>query len=252
MFVSIIMPAFNAGKYIEESIVSVMKQTWQNWELLIIDDCSKDHTADVVKKYIAVDKRISLLSSTSNQGVAASRNRGVQEAHGEWIAFLDSDDLWAPDKLTLQLNLINSQKALFVFTGSAFIDGAGYESTFILHVPNRISYRELLKQNLISCSSVLIYRELLLSHPMKTGNIHEDFVAWLTILRDMDIIAYGIDQPLLIYRFHTNSKSGKKWKAAIMNWNAYRKIGLNYCSCCYYQTNYVFRNLLKYINIFKK
>lgn len=252
MFVSIIMPAFNAESYIEESILSVIKQTWQNWELLIIDDCSQDHTIDIIKNYIAIDKRISLLSNTSNLGVAESRNKGVQEAHGEWIAFLDSDDLWAPDKLMHQINLIQCQNTFFVFTGSAFIDDAGHKNSYILHVPSRISYKELLKQNLISCSSVLLHRNLLLSHPMKPGSIHEDFVTWLTILRDTGITAYGINQPLLLYRIHANSKSSQKWKAAVMNWNVYRNIGLNFVSCCYYQMHYAFRNILKYSNILKK
>lgn len=252
MLISIIMPAYNAERYIEESIKSVLAQTWKTWELLIVDDCSTDKTQLIVNRCAAEDKRILLLSNPRNLGVAGTRNRGVQEAHGDWIAFLDSDDLWTPDKLTLQVDLIKKTNALFTFTGSSFIDENGMGLSYILLVPSEISYKELLKQNLISCSSVLISKPLLLSHPMSAGNIHEDFAAWLTILRDMDISAYGVNKPALIYRIHSSSKSAQKWKAAIMNWNVYRKIGLNFGACCYYQICYIFRNLKKYFNILHK
>ena len=251
MLISIIMPAYNAEKYIEESIYSVIKQTWSNWELLVIDDCSTDNTKAIVNKYTSKDNRILLLSNPCNQGVANSRNKGVLASHGDWIAFLDSDDLWTPDKLSLQVELITKKNALFIFTGSSFINEFGEALSYVLTVPGQIGYKELLKQNLISCSSVLISKKLLLPYPMTGGNIHEDFVTWLLILRVMNMKAFGINKPALIYRIHSNSKSGHKWKAAIMNWNVYRKIGLNPFACCYYQLCYIFRNVKKYFNIYK-
>lgn len=249
MLISIIMPAYNAEKYIDESIMSVINQTWKNWELLIIDDCSTDSTKKIINKYTSLDTRIRLLSNTNNQGVSYTRNKGIQESHGNWVAFLDSDDLWTPDKLSMQVDLINKTNALFTFTGSAFIDENGMALKYTLSVPDQIGYEELLKQNLISCSSVLISKPLLLSHPMIEGNIHEDFFTWLTILRDENINAYGVSSPALIYRIHSSSKSAKKWKAAIMNWKVYRKIGLSLVMCCYYQSHYIFRNVKKYSNI---
>ena len=246
------MPAYNAVEYIEDSIKSVINQTWSEWELIIINDCSSDNTKAVIEKYTHNDPRITLLTNPTNQGVAYSRNRGVQEANGNWIAFLDSDDLWIPDKLMLQMELINDKHACFSFTGSAFINENGQKCSYTLHVPMQISYKELLKQNLISCSSVLISKSLLLSHPMKPGNVHEDFVTWLSILRDMNIYAYGLDIPALIYRIHSSSKSAHKWRAARMNWNVYRQIGLNTGLCCYYQLCYAFRSIKKYSHIYKK
>lgn len=252
MLVSVIMPAYNAENYIGASIDSVINQTWQEWELLIVDDCSTDRTRSIINNYINKDSRIRLLENSQNMGVAKTRNKGVMASKGDWIAFLDSDDLWSTDKLELQIELINTQNALFTFTGSCFINECGQALSYVLVVPEKIHYRELLKQNLISCSSVLISKPLLLSHPMEGGNIHEDFATWLSILRDLKISAFGINRPLLIYRIHSNSKSAQKWKAAIMNWNVYRRIGLNLFACCYYETYYIIRNIKKYFNILKK
>lgn len=250
MLISIIMPAYNAEKYIEDSIKSVLNQTWSEWELIVINDCSTDNTKTIIDDYSVLDSRIFMLSNPTNQGVAYSRNRGVQASHGDWIAFLDSDDLWIPEKLTLQVELLLHQHASFTFTGSAFIDEYGNKRSFILQVPAQINYKELLKQNLISCSSVLISKSLLLSHPMKSGNVHEDFVTWLSILRDMNICAYGLNIPALVYRIHSNSKSAQKRKAAKMNWNVYRQIGLKIGPCCYYQLCYAFRSIKKYAHMY--
>ena len=251
--VSIVMPAFNAAVSISESIDSVLKQTYGVWELLVINDCSCDSTEDVVRSYREKDSRIVILTNDENQGVSNTRNRGVREAKGDWIAFLDSDDLWTPDKLEQQMRLVHSKKTSgktpdLVFTGSAFIDNSGKPAAYQLEVPERISYHELLKQNLISCSSVLVRKELALKYPMKHDDMHEDYAVWLQILKNGGH-AYGINQPLLIYRLSKSSKSGNKKKAAVMTYKVYRFMGLNSVQSFYYFCWYAYRNLKKYYAI---
>lgn len=245
--ISIIMPAYNAEPYIEESIQSVLQQSFPDWELLIIDDCSSDRTSQLATAYAEKYPKIHYYRNESNLGVAESRNRGITLASGEWIAFLDSDDCWHPDKLRLQTELANSRSASFLFTGSAFIDGNSQLLDYYLPAPATISYRELLKQNVVSCSSVMIRKDLIKQYPMKHASaMHEDFAVWLQILRDKKIYAYGIDQPLLIYRISSGSKSANKLKAAIMTFRVYRHLRLNWIEAGYYWMCYSWRSLRKY------
>ena len=245
--VTIIMPAYNCERFLRDAVESVKEQTYTDWKLLIIDDCSKDRTKALAEKLANSDDRIIVLHNKENSGVSKTRNRGIQESESEWIAFLDSDDMWEPEKLEKQFNLIAQKpEAKLLFTGSGFMKESGERLEFILHVPEQIDRRELLKQNLISCSSVLVKRESLLKHPMpEKKDMHEDFTVWLSILRE-EQYAYGIDEPLLIYRRSENSKSGNKLKAARMNWNAYREVGLGVFEATYYMCWYVIRALKKY------
>ena len=245
--VSVVMPAYNCERTIAEAVRSVQNQAYKNWKLFIIDDCSADRTIVIAQELAGSDSRITVLLNPTNQGVGRTRNRGVSEAKTEWIAFLDSDDLWKPVKLEKQINLISENpEANIVFTGSGFIDTSGNRLDYILHVPERISRKELLKQNLISCSSVLVRKDLLLKHPMpEKGFLHEDFATWLSIL-DEEPYAYGIDEPLLIYRLSGHSKSGNKMKAARMNWNTYQYCNLKSMETIYYMGCYFIRNMKKY------
>ena len=171
----------------------------------------KDNTYRYMKKLAEKDKRIRIFQNKVNSGSAATRNYGVRLARGEWIAFLDGDDLWREDKLEKQLAVIErNPEAEFLFTGSAFIEDDGMTIAHVLHVPEHVSRRKLLGQNVISCSSVLIRRELMLEFPMpEEEGIHEDFATWLAILEKVPK-AYGVDEPLLIYRKALASKSGKR------------------------------------------
>ena len=241
--VSIIMAAYNAEKTISVAINSVLKQTYPNWELLVINDCSKDGTAEMVNAFS--DPRIRLLKNENNFGVSISRKRGMEEANGEWIAVLDSDDAWAPDKLEKQIRLAEETGAELIFTGSAFMDEEGNPINWQLHVPATLSYRSLLKQNLVSNSSVLVKTDLYRKHYAIGDEMHEDYAIWLGITREGKT-AYGIDEPLLIYRVANTSKSSNKIKAAKMNWNTYRYVGLNLVTACYYMCWYTVKGLLKY------
>lgn len=255
--ISIVMPAFNAEKTIAESIESVQKQTYLYWELLVLDDASTDRTREVVEKMSASDSRIHLYTEDENHGVAFERNKGVQKAHYDWIAFLDSDDCWTEDKLEkqvhqVQLDSMSNAPSLY-YTGSAFMNASGQRLPYILHVPSRLSTSDILKQNLISCSSVLIKKKLILKHPMPISErkpIHEDFATWITILKEGD--AVGIDEPLLIYRVSSNSKSGNKLKSAMMHWNSMRMNEVSISASLYNMFFYIARGLRKYHSILKQ
>ena len=246
--ISVVMPAYNCAKTLAASVQSVLAQTFEDWELLIIDDCSPDDTLALMRQLKIQDPgRIRLFRNKTNRGVGLTRMRGVNAARGRWIAFLDSDDLWTPDKLWKQAALAAAEPdARLIFTGSSFIDADGSPLKYRLEVPARITRGDLLKQNLISCSSVMIDRELIKEHPMSHRmDMHEDFACWLRILEDIPY-ASGINEPLLIYRLQRDSKSGNKAKAAKMNWRTYRHAGLSIPEALYYMGWYTVRGLVKY------
>ena len=246
--ISVIIPAYNAEKTISQAIDSVLSQTFQNVELIIINDCSEDNTLAISEVYASSDSRVNVISNPQNLGVSTTRMKGVQASRGQWLAFLDSDDVWNLKKLEKQFKLQTETGAKLLFTGSAFIDAEGNSIDWYLHVPKKIGYRQLLKQNLVSNSSVLIWKEAYLESVVEGDDMHEDFACWLNYLKKGNL-AYGIDEPLLIYRLSPTSKSGNKLKAAQMNWNAYRAIGLNVFEAFYYEAWYVVRGLMKYKNL---
>ena len=246
--ISIIMPAYNSESTIEESIRSVLLQTYELWELIVINDASQDRTADVIGSYAAQDKRIRILTNPTNRGVSFSRKRGVESAEGEWIAFLDSDDLWASDKLEKQVTSLKAHNADLSYTASAFIKADGTPFSWVMQVPQQITYRRLLKQNIISNSSAVVRKELLQKHMVEGDHMHEDYACWLGCLR-AGARAQGINEPLLTYRVSSSSKSGNKVRAAKMNWHTYRKVGLSVFSAAYYMTWYCIRGVLKYRNL---
>lgn len=248
--VSVVMPAWNAEKTLEDSVRSVLCQTEENWELLIVDDASSDGTWEKILALSEADSRIRAVRNETGRGAGPTRNRGVELARAEWVAFLDSDDLWTGDKLSRQLALAEAfpETELF-YTGSGFIGASGEKLDYVLHVPEKIDRRQLLRQNLISCSSVLARRELLLRFPMQNGRaLHEDFVTWIRILETQPY-ARGVDEPLLLYRLSENSKSSNKLRAAKMNWNAYRAAGLGIPESLYYMGWYTLRGLRKYAGL---
>lgn len=244
--ISVIMAAYNAEKTIGMAIQSVVDQTYQNWELLVVNDCSKDKTLEVVQSFN--DQRIRIINNDSNSGVSLTRKKGLDATQGNWIAVLDSDDIWTPDKLEKQMKLVLHKKATLVFTGSAFMDENGKRIKWQLHVPTKLAYRELLKQNLVSNSSVLVQKDLYKKYYAIGDDMHEDFAIWLGITKHGNV-AYGIDEPLLVYRLSGSSKSSNKFRAAKMNWNTYRFVGLNPFKAFYYMCWYTVNGLQKYKNL---
>lgn len=244
--ISIIMAAYNAENTLNKAIDSVLAQTYKNWELLVVNDCSTDSTLTVAQAYD--DERIRIITNEKNSGASLTRHNGALAAKGEWIAILDCDDAWAKDKLEKQAELQKEKNAELIFTASAFMDEKGEPMDWVLHVPDEIGYKKLLKQNLISNSSVLVNKKLYLENEVMGDDMHEDFACWLNILKKGKT-AYGIDEPLLIYRLSKNSKSGNKVKAAKMNWKTYRRVGLNFFSAGYYMICYIINGLRKYKNL---
>ena len=246
--ISIIMAAYNTEKTIEQAINSVSSQTYTNFELLVVNDCSKDRTVELVKDIVAKDSRVRLISNVKNSGVSYTRKHGLEEAKGDWIAILDSDDAWEPEKLEKQIVLQRRTNADLLFTGSAFMDSEGHPIDWCLHAPKEVTYRQLLKQNVLSNSSALVRKELYAKYYAIGDGMHEDFAIWLSILKEGKK-AYGVDEPLLIYRIAKSSKSGNKVKAASMNWNTYRYVGLNLMEAIYYECWYIFNGIRKYRNL---
>ena len=243
--ISIIMAAYNAENTIGQAITSVIQQTYTDFELIIINDCSTDRTVDVINEFVKKDARIRLTNNSKNMGVSYTRKHGLDEAKGSWIAILDSDDLWLPEKLAKQVEFQKKTNADLLYTGSGFMNVDGKQINWKLNVPEVITYRQLLKQNLLSNSSALVRKDLYEKYYAVGDDMHEDFAIWLQILRN-GIKAYGINEPLLVYRLDDKSKSGNKFNAAMMNWNTYRYIGLNVLEAVYYEFWYAINGLCKY------
>lgn len=248
--ISIIMAAYNAENTIEEAIYSVLNQTYRNFELLVIDDCSTDRTKELVQHMAALDSRVKLIFNSINSGVSITRKHGLDKANGDWIAILDSDDKWDTQKLEKQIALQKRTKADLLFTGSGFMNAQGKPIDWYLSAPSEVGYSQLLKQNVISNSSALVRKDLYEKYYVMNDEIHEDFAIWLRILKTGKK-AYGVDEPLLIYRINATSKSGNKLKSAWMNWNTYRYTGMNFWKSIYYEAWYMMKSLVKYKNLKK-
>lgn len=243
--VSIIMPAYNAEKTIRESIDSVRAQTVNEWELIVVDDGSKDSTAAILTECAAVDKRIRFFQNKKNSGVSYTRNRAVKLARGEWIAFLDSDDIWKPEKLEKQIALASEHPDMVIcYTASSFINDDGVPYGYVMEAVERMTYKELLCRNLMSCSSVMIRASIMKNIKMPNDNMHEDYYTWLTVVRSCGV-AYGINEPLLIYRLCANSKSSNRIKSARMLFNSYRAVGYKSFVSIVYTLRYTLHSVTK-------
>ncbi|MBQ0037977.1 MAG: glycosyltransferase family 2 protein [Clostridiales bacterium] len=243
--VSVIMPAYNAARYIETAITSVLRQTYTDWELIVVDDCATDGTADIIHRLAAQDTRIVFLRNAVNRGVSYTRNYAISQARGQWIAFLDSDDLWREDKLEKQLALTQKHPdGVLFFTASGFITFDDQPLRYVMPAPEQVTYRDLLRRNLLSCSSVLVKREVMAQVKMARDDMHEDYSAWLTILRQYPC-AYGVNEPLLIYRFSPGSKSANRLKSAKMLYRSYRYVGYHVLSAAYMTCRYTVHSVSK-------
>lgn len=248
VFVSVVMPAYNAARTIENSIRSVLSQTHANLELLVIDDGSKDDTLSIARAIAAEDSRVRVLENEKNVGVSATRNRGAREAKYDWLALLDSDDAWEENKLEMQLLVMSKHpEAAICFTATAYVDEEGNRSSYVLRTPPKAYRNDILKQNIISCSSVLMRREWLLRYPMPDGTrMHEDLATWYTILT-YSPYAVGLNEPLLLYRVSKCGKSGNKLKSAAMHYRTLRYCKVPFFRFVYSYVIYAWRGLHKYM-----
>lgn len=249
VLVSVIMPAYNCERVIIEAINSVIFQTYENWELLVLDDGSKDNTLLIIESFTKKDSRIKALPNEKNKGVSATRNRGIEHAKGDWIAFLDSDDIWEQSKLEKQVKVINEYSAEFIFTGSSYINDEGIPFKGTFEVPRLVTYKKLRYHNVISCSSVLLKKKFFDNIKMEKDNMHEDYAVWLRILK-LGVTAYGVNEPLLIYRISRSSKSGNKFKTFKMTYKVFRFVGINPIKSTYFMIRHIFASIGKYKKIF--
>lgn len=245
--VSVIMPAYNAQHYIKKAIQSVLSQTDIDLELIIINDCSTDGTASILETYRSYEN-ITILTNEVNQGVAHSRNRGIAIAKGKYIAFLDTDDWWTPDKLKKQVELIEEKNCVLTYTARELFNDMGEATGNIIPVREEIQYEALVKHNIINCSSVLMATEVAREFYMEHDDSHEDYLMWLKILRKYKL-AYGINEPLLKYRLSTNGKSRNKFKSAKMTYKVHRYLGSNPLKSLFYTSSQLASAGLKYLKI---
>lgn len=220
--VSIITPCYNSSKYIVEMIESVLAQTYQNWELLITDDCSTDNSRMIVMEYAAKDPRIKLFQLVENSGAGVARNNSIKNANGRYIAFLDSDDLWAPEKLERQLAFIKDNGYKFVFCQAIVIDTDNNIVGFNKRKP-RVSYNSTKIINYIGTSGVMYDTKEIGKFYMKPIRRRQDWVLWMDILK-VTKYAYCQQEPLGIVRTNnTESLSGKKRKLPAYHIEVYNK-----------------------------
>lgn len=219
--VSVIMPAYNAENAIAQSIASVVQQSYLNWELLIVDDASTDRTVPVAQALSANDSRIRIISLAQNGGVANARNVAMAQAKGQYIAFLDSDDFWLPEKLESQIRFMTERQIGFSFTAFRRF-GTDRPPGSLIRAPQYVTYSDLLKDNVIGCLTVVIDRQIVPSSFMPQVK-HEDLACWLQILKS-GMCAYGLQQDLARYRVSSNSVSGNKQRSAVWRWRIYREV----------------------------
>jgi len=243
--VSIIMPNYNSEKFIKATIDSVIAQTYQNWELIIADDCSKDGSVAIIESFC--DERIRLIRNSSNSGAAISRNNAIDAANGRWIAFLDSDDLWDENKLEKHLAFMTESDVAFSFTNYKVINSEEELVTEFAPPKDEYSYASILKHCYIGCSTVIYDCEKLGKCYMPTDAIkREDFACWLQILRTGEV-ATCFHEPLTTYRVHSNSVSSNKFKMIKFQWNVYRKLEhISFIRSAYYMAHWAIRGVLKY------
>jgi len=220
--ISIIVPVYNVEKFITETIESVLQQNYKDWELILVNDCSTDNTLEKIAAFN--DSRIRLINQPNNQGAFAARNRGLSEAKGRFIAFLDADDLWEPEKLEHEIEFMLRENAGFVFTGYEFADSEGKGTGAVVKVPHTINFRQALNNTTIFTSTVLIDREKVSDELIMMPNIKsEDTATWWNILMAGNT-AYGLNENLVKYRRSAGSLSSNKFEAIKRIWNLYRKI----------------------------
>lgn len=244
--ISIISPVYNAERFVEETIRSVLGQTYSNWELLLVIDAkSTDDSLSICKSWQVRDPRIRVVVSPANLGVANNRNHGIEVAKGEFIAFLDSDDVWLPQKLERQIQFMIENKIDFSCHSYGQMAPDSTPLPVVRNCGSEITYFDLLKSNVIGCLTVVIRSSLLKQFSFNPQLPHEDFILWLEILKKIPK-AYGLDEKLALYRVLPHSRSGDKKRAALDRWHLYRQvIGLSFFNSIYYFLFYAFKAIIQ-------
>lgn len=242
--VSIITPLYNCTNFLDTTLNSILSQTYQNWEVIMVDDLSSDDSVSKAQVFAEKDHRIKLIQLEKNSGAAVARNKAIEAATGRFIAFLDSDDLWHPQKLEKQINFMLENNYAFSYTAYEKINECA-EVFELMGVPSAVNYKKLLKTCVIGCLTAMYDTEKLGKVYMPTNTKREDFATWLSILKRIDY-AYGLNQPLAQYRVYANQTSSKKLNMAKENWKLYRNIeGHSLIKSFYYFSHYAVRGVLR-------
>lgn len=244
--VTVVTPCYNGAKYLKETIESVLAQTFTDWEMIIVDDCSKDNSVDIIKQYADCDSRVKYLSTPNNTGSPAiPRNLGMEAASGKYIALLDSDDIWYPTKLFNQVMQLENNQYQIMYSDGDMIDENGKKLRSI-NKGRKCDYWGTLKENELSCSAAIFRKDMI-------GNIRfqnmgkEDFVFWLELLRTTKATAYNTGTREYAYRIITGSRSRNKNAIIQQQWHVLRKVEkLNIFVASYCFLRWAMRNVKKY------
>ncbi len=245
--VSIITPVYNAEKYLPQYFDSIFNQTYNDIEIVLVNDCSSDNSEKIIKDRMKNHKNIIYYCQDKNRGAGAARNKALEIATGQYVAFLDSDDVWYPEKITKQIELMNEKNTPFSYTAIEMIDENGKQIKGKRNLKTICDYNYLLHNTIIATSSAVINREILGDFRMPLRRGGQDYATWLMLLRN-GTIAYGINEALVKYRVSSNSLSSNKFKSIKQVWEIQtqdEKIGKVRAS--YNIIHFVFHALIKYL-----
>ena len=243
--VSVIMPVYNCENFIGFAVESVINQTYNNWELIMVDDASTDNSLDIILKYANSDSRIRIIRLRKNFGAAVARNKAIEAAKGRFIAFLDCDDMWKKEKLDKQIKFMVDNDIAFSYSNFAVVSESGKDLKKIISPKEELDYKKMLKGNSIGCLTVIIDKDKIGEFKMPLIKKGQDYATWLNILKE-GCKAYKIDESLAIYRRRKNSLSGNIISSLKRTWNIYyniEKLGL--LKSTYYFSIYMIRAIKK-------
>lgn len=249
--ISIITPVYNCEKMIEQTIKCVLNQTYKNWEMILVDDCSPDNSADIIKKYEKMDNRIKYIKLNENSGAAIARNTALENSNGRFIAYLDADDLWKKEKLEIQIKFMIDNNYAFTCTDYEKIDEEGNSLNKVVRIPTKVNYNLFLRNTIIQTVGVMIDTKITGKELVVMPNIRrrQDAATWCQLLKN-NYDCYEVPENLSYYRVVSNSLSSNKFKAVRGTWFLYRKIEkLPLWKACYCFVGYAFNAVKKRIYI---
>ena len=244
--VSIITPVYNAEDFIHQVIESVIAQSYPHWEMIVVEDCSTDSSREIIRTFSEKDERIRMIEMTGNKGVGEARNTGLKEAGGTYIAFIDSDDWWYPDKLEKQLAFMKKGNYPISYTAYEMMDTEGKDIGRVIHAIPEVTLHTYLKSTIIGLSTAMISREIIGDFAISNMRMRVDTQLWIRLLK-RGFKAYGMDEVLARYRVHSNSISRNRLKAARQTWKLYFKVEkLGLFQSLYYFSHYALSAIKKH------
>lgn len=247
VLVTVITPCYNAAATIGNAIKSVLAQTYSKWEMIVVDDCSSDDSADIIKSFSSKDPRIRYFKTDVSSGSPAlPRNIGIDNASGDVIAFLDADDMWLPDKLSDQVRFMNENGCVFVYSDYEKIDAVGNRNNRKIRMPLKSSFWDVVETCTIPCLTAMMTREIIGKTRFKAIP-KEDFAFWLEILKK-NVVAYNTGKLHALYREQPESRSSNKFAMIRNQWYVLRRIeGVKPPVATYFMIKFLFNGFFKYL-----